>query len=272
MLVGQVPDAAGLFFAVDTDGSGPDATSATGLHHTLCGARRRCVMERLERAWVAAPELAVGYANPSACGSAAATCRILAETRASEEATERLLCGLWWSGRLGASVLPLSAVDAATAALKSWRFSLPELPELIGLDVTGFPPVVVTIVTGSDGGALCLGTAARDSWAAATRASVREAMQMKLGLDVIRYRIAQGRRPKSREMSILHRAGGLRRRDIQPLMPREAEGAEQPEITLSRQLWSEPKQNVWLAQCWVRMTTDPGPPVTGPWSRFALWT
>jgi len=159
MLFGHVPGAEGLFFAVDADCCGHHAISATGVHHTLCGARWRCVMERLECTAIPASKQALGDANLSASGSAAAPCRTLAETRASEEAMERLLCGLWWSGRLAPSLPPHTVIDAAMTALQDWRCAQVDLPDLITLDVTGFAPVVVAIVAGPDGRGLCCGTA-----------------------------------------------------------------------------------------------------------------
>ena len=260
MRIGVVPNTTGLYFAAGV-ASAPfkSAISATGIHETMCGARRRCAMELVER--VELPE-AINSRPPGnvlAKGTAAGHCQNAVEVNAASEAVERLLCQLWWTGQLPATQ-PLPAIcQAAENWIAQWCPARPQAMAILALQAAGLKPVLVAISWSKEGRDLCFGMAAHKCSKSAAKKALREMIQMEFGLSVIRFRQRHGIAPSSREQAALARADGLSRSDIAALMP-SADIIPQPaKLTFEEATESVRKGDVWLA-----LTTLTGEPAIDP--------
>jgi len=267
MRVMQHPWAKGLFCAIDVAQSGQETLSATGLHETICGARLRCRMEMLERLHPFAspplsPNTAVGYA--------ASPDRQMSSDHAALEAQERLLGTLWWRGQIAASPAPRDAIHAIERCRDTWQITFSDSMIARALRADRAPPTMIVILseTGYD---ICIGLAARPTWALAGEAALSEALQLRFGLHVIRHRLQHGEELSARGLGILHRAGGLSITDLAQRLDTRDAASETPRCWKTQQhRCVTEKAGIWYAQSTVTLTAPLGPAQTGPWSRWSL--
>lgn len=267
MWVIQIPWATGLFYALDVKQSGQDLLSATGVHETICGARLRCEMEMLERQYPFSP---LQVSGEVAVGRAAAPDRQTAKDHAICEAHERLLGTMWWHGQINAVPAPEEGKCAILRSRKAWRINRSDTLIARALHRDSLPPTMIVVLC-DHGFDVCIGLAARPTWAMAGQAAYVEALQLCLGLQIIRQRLQHGLPPDARALRILHRAGGLQKNDLATIL-----GLQGPDQATGRLCKTEQRtevienEGIWYSQSTLRVVSALGPRRTGPWSKWRL--